>query len=75
MAKKTNPLVDLLATEAAYVSELSKVIEKMAAARYRSNFLPAELATMLRSIEAIYRANRSFLKAPKEMAPHWAICS
>ena len=69
-AKKTNPLVDLLETEAAYVSELSKVIKKVAAAWSRSNFPPPELDTMFRNIEAIYRANRSFLKALKEIGPN-----
>ncbi|KAJ1020695.1 hypothetical protein NDA16_004087 [Ustilago loliicola] len=69
-AKKTNPLVDLLETEAAYVSELSKIIKKVAAAWSRSNFPPPELDTMFRNIEAIYRANRSFLKALKEIGPN-----
>ncbi|PWY99769.1 hypothetical protein BCV70DRAFT_145112, partial [Testicularia cyperi] len=69
-SKKTNPLVDLLETEAAYVSELSKVIKKVAAAWSRSNFPPPELDTMFRNIEAIYRANRSFLKALKEIGPN-----
>ncbi|SPO26280.1 related to GEF1 protein [Ustilago trichophora] len=69
-AKKTNPLVDLLETEAAYVSELSKIIKKVAAAWSRSNFPPPELDAMFRNIEAIYRANRSFLKALKEIGPN-----
>ncbi|KAJ1045073.1 hypothetical protein NDA14_007927 [Ustilago hordei] len=68
--KKTNPLVDLLETEAAYVSELSKIIKKVAAAWSRSNFPPPELDTMFRNVEAIYRANRSFLKALKEIGPN-----
>ncbi len=69
-AKKSNPLVDLLETEAAYVSELSKIIKKVAAAWSRSNFPPPELDTMFRNIEAIYRANRSFLKALREIGPN-----
>ncbi|SNX84695.1 related to GEF1 protein [Melanopsichium pennsylvanicum] len=69
-AKKTNPLVDLLETEAAYVSELSKIIKKVAAAWSRSNFPPPELDTMFRNVESIYRANRSFLKALKEIGPN-----
>ncbi|KAJ9475115.1 DH domain-containing protein [Pseudozyma hubeiensis] len=69
-AKKTNPLVDLLETEAAYVSELSKIIKKVAAAWSRSNFPPPELDTMFRNVEAIYRANRGFLKALKEIGPN-----
>ncbi|GAC71332.1 hypothetical protein PANT_2d00059 [Moesziomyces antarcticus T-34] len=69
-AKKSNPLVDLLDTEAAYVSELSKIIKKVAAAWSRSNFPPPELDAMFRNTEAIYRANRSFLKALKEIGPN-----
>ena len=69
-SKKSNPLVDLMETEAAYVSELSKVIKKVAAAWSRSNFPPPELDTMFRNIEAIYRINRSFLKALKEIGPN-----
>ncbi|CDW97952.1 hypothetical protein [Sporisorium scitamineum] len=69
-AKKANPLVDLLETEGAYVSELSKIIKKVAAAWSRSNFPPPELDNMFRNIEAIYRANRSFLKALKEIGPN-----
>lgn len=69
-SKKTNPLVDLLETEAAYVSELSKIIKKVAAAWSRSNFPPPELDTMFRNIEAIYRVNRSFLKALREIGPN-----
>ena len=69
-AKRANPLVDLLETEGAYVSELSKIIKKVAAAWSRSNFPPPELDAMFRNIEAIYRANRSFLKALKEIGPN-----
>lgn len=69
-SKKANPLVDLLETEAAYVSELSKVIKKVAAAWSRSNFPPPELDTMFRNIESVYRANRNFLKALKEIGPN-----
>ncbi len=61
--------MDLLETEAAYVSELSKIIKKVAAAWSRSNFPPPELDAMFRNIEAIYRANRSFLKALREIVP------
>lgn len=69
-AKKANPLVDLIETETAYVGELSKVIKKVAGAWSRSNFPPAELDTMFRNIESIYRVNRSFLKSLKEIGPN-----
>lgn len=69
-AKKANPLVDLIETETAYVGELSKIIKKVAGAWSRSNFPPAELDTMFRNIESIYRVNRSFLKSLKEIGPN-----
>ena len=69
-AKKANPLVDLIETETAYVSELGKIIKKVASAWSRSNFPPAELDTMFRNVESIYRINRSFLKSLKEIGPN-----
>lgn len=69
-ARKANPLVDLIETETAYVSELSKIIKKVAGAWSRSNFPPAELDTMFRNVESIYRVNRSFLKSLKEIGPN-----
>jgi hypothetical protein len=69
-AKKANPLVDLIETETAYVSELSKIIKKVAGAWSRSNFPPAELDTMFRNVESIYRINRSFLKSLREIGPN-----
>ncbi|KAN0064616.1 hypothetical protein ACQY0O_002245 [Thecaphora frezii] len=68
--KRANPLLDLMESEAAYVSELSKIIKKVAAAWSRSNFPPPELDAMFRCTEAIYRVNRSFLKALKEIGPN-----
>ncbi|SPO37839.1 related to GEF1 protein [Pseudozyma flocculosa] len=69
-AKKVNPLVDLMESESAYVSELSKIIKTVAAAWSRANFPPPELDAMFRCTEAIYRVNRSFLKALKEIGPN-----
>ncbi|UZJ56586.1 hypothetical protein CBS101457_005906 [Exobasidium rhododendri] len=69
-ARKANPLVDLIETETAFVAELGKIIKKVAGAWSRSNFPPAELDTMFRNIESIYRVNRSFLKSLKEIGPN-----
>ncbi|CAO1617326.1 unnamed protein product [Sympodiomycopsis kandeliae] len=68
--KKANPLQDLIETEIAYVAELSKIIKKVAAAWSRQNLPPAELDTMFRNIESIYRVNRTFLKMLKEIGPN-----
>ncbi|PWN46214.1 hypothetical protein IE81DRAFT_129 [Ceraceosorus guamensis] len=69
-ARKANPLVDLIETETAYVSELSKIIRRVAAAWSRSNFPPPELDTMFRNVESIYRINRGFLKSLREIGPN-----
>ncbi|CAD6903188.1 unnamed protein product [Tilletia controversa] len=68
--KRSNPLVDLIETEVAYVTELTLIIKKIASAWSRHNFPPPELDTMFRNIEAIYRANRSFLKSLREIGPN-----
>lgn len=57
--KKSNPLNDLIDTEKQYVEQLTGVIRKVAAAWSRSNLPPPDLDVMFRSIEAVYRANRS----------------
>ncbi|CAO1630238.1 unnamed protein product [Parajaminaea phylloscopi] len=67
--KKSNPLQDLIQTERAYVSELSSIIKTVASAWNRANFPPAELDTMFRNIESIYRVNKVFLKALKDIGP------
>ncbi|KDN36460.1 hypothetical protein K437DRAFT_54478 [Tilletiaria anomala UBC 951] len=69
-ARKANPLVDLIETETAYVAELGMIIKKVASAWSKSNFPPAELDTMFRNVEAVYRINRSFLKSLKEIGPN-----
>ncbi|KAI0361189.1 hypothetical protein OH77DRAFT_1390630 [Trametes cingulata] len=66
-AKKSNPLTDLIDTEKAYVELLTGIIRKVAAAWSRSNLPPPELDTMFRSIESIYKANRSLLAKLKEI--------
>ncbi|KAJ3813760.1 hypothetical protein F5876DRAFT_86894 [Lentinula aff. lateritia] len=65
--KKTNPLNDLIDTERAYVDQLTAIIRKVAAAWSRSNLPPSELDTMFRSIETVYKANRSLLTKLKEI--------
>lgn len=59
--KKVNPLVDLIDTEKAYVDLLAAIIRKVAAAWSRANFPPPELDAVFRSVEVVYRANRSLL--------------
>ncbi|KAI0830707.1 hypothetical protein BC628DRAFT_893757 [Trametes gibbosa] len=65
--KKANPLTDLIDTEKVYVDLLTGIIRKVAAAWSRSNLPPPELDTMFRSIESIYKANRSLLGKLKEI--------
>ncbi|KAI0778579.1 hypothetical protein BD413DRAFT_601314 [Trametes elegans] len=65
--KKANPLTDLIDTEKVYVEHLTGIIRKVAAAWSRSNLPPPELDTMFRSIESIYKANRSLLAKLKEI--------
>ncbi|KAH9858197.1 hypothetical protein C2E23DRAFT_170700 [Lenzites betulinus] len=65
--RKANPLTDLIDTEKVYVDLLTGIIRKVAAAWSRSNLPPPELDTMFRSIESIYKANRSLLGKLKEI--------
>ncbi|KAK1232700.1 hypothetical protein PQX77_004176 [Marasmius sp. AFHP31] len=65
--KKSNPLNDLIDTEKAYSDLLGGVIKKVAAAWSRSNMPPPKLDTMFRSIESVYRSNRSLLSKLKEI--------
>ncbi|TBU34517.1 hypothetical protein BD311DRAFT_773593 [Dichomitus squalens] len=65
--KSSNPLTDLIETEKLYVEQLTGIIRKVAAAWSRSNLPPPELDTMFRSIESIYKANRSLLAKLKEI--------
>ncbi|TCD61430.1 hypothetical protein EIP91_008444 [Steccherinum ochraceum] len=65
--KKVNPLTDLVETEKVYVDLLTGVIRKVAAAWSRSNLPPPELDSMFRSVEGVYRANRSLLSKLKEI--------
>ncbi|KAJ8521419.1 hypothetical protein ONZ45_g1852 [Pleurotus djamor] len=66
-SKKTNPLTDLIETEKTYVELLTGIIRKVAAAWSRSNLPPPDLDTMFRSIEGVYKANRSLLLKLKEI--------
>lgn len=59
--KKVNPLVDLIDTEKAYVDLLAAIIRRVAAAWSRVNFPPPELDAVFRSVELVYRTNRSLL--------------
>ncbi|ESK89306.1 gef1 [Moniliophthora roreri MCA 2997] len=65
--KKTNPLNDLIDTEKAYIDLLGGVIKKVAAAWSRSNLPPPQLDSMFRSIESVYRSNRSLHSKLKEI--------
>ncbi|KAK0465075.1 uncharacterized protein EV420DRAFT_1512742 [Desarmillaria tabescens] len=65
--KRSNPLTDLVDTEKNYVEQLTGIIRKVAAAWSRSNLPPPELDTMFRSIEGVYKANRSLLMRLKEI--------
>ncbi|OCH95804.1 hypothetical protein OBBRIDRAFT_822716 [Obba rivulosa] len=65
--KKSNPLTDLIETEKVYVDLLTGIIRKVASAWSRSNLPPPELDTMFRSIESIYKANRSLGSKLKEI--------
>ncbi|KAF4572827.1 DH domain-containing protein [Pleurotus pulmonarius] len=66
-SKKTNPLTDLIETEKVYVELLTGIIRKVAAAWSRSNLPPPDLDAMFRSIESVYKANRSLLLKLKEI--------
>ncbi|KAJ7070956.1 hypothetical protein C8F01DRAFT_1314780, partial [Mycena amicta] len=65
--KRANPLTDLIDTEKSYVEQLTGIIRKVAAAWSRSNLPPPELDTIFRSIEAVYKANRTLLGKLKEI--------
>ncbi|KAK7058887.1 hypothetical protein VNI00_001511 [Paramarasmius palmivorus] len=65
--KKTNPLNDLIDTEKGYIDLLGGVIKKVAAAWSRSNLPPPQLDSMFRSIESVYRSNRSLHSKLKEI--------
>ncbi|KAJ7110131.1 hypothetical protein C8R44DRAFT_634827 [Mycena epipterygia] len=65
--KRANPLTDLIDTEKSYVDQLTGIIRKVAAAWSRSNLPPPELDTIFRSIEGVYKANRSLLAKLKEI--------
>ncbi|KAJ7038107.1 hypothetical protein C8F04DRAFT_951678 [Mycena alexandri] len=62
-----NPLTDLIDTERVFVDQLTGIIRKVAAAWSRSNLPPPELDTIFRSIEGVYKANRSLLAKLKEI--------
>ncbi|KAK2461844.1 hypothetical protein APHAL10511_006307 [Amanita phalloides] len=65
--KKFNPLNDLIDTERLYVEQLTGVIRRIAAAWSRTNLPPLELDTMFRSIEAVYKANKSLYSRLKDI--------
>ncbi|TFY55238.1 hypothetical protein EVG20_g9393, partial [Dentipellis fragilis] len=65
--KKSNPLIDLIETEKIYVDQLTGIIRKVAAAWSRSNLPPPELDLMFRSLEGVFKANRSLLSRLKEI--------
>ncbi|KAJ7631001.1 hypothetical protein FB45DRAFT_747624 [Roridomyces roridus] len=65
--RRANPLTDLIDTEKSYVDQLTGIIRKVAAAWSRSNLPPPELDAIFRSIEGVYKANRSLLVKLKEI--------
>ncbi|KAH7931088.1 hypothetical protein BV22DRAFT_1115861 [Leucogyrophana mollusca] len=66
-SKKSSPLTDLIESEKIYVEFLTGVIRKVAAAWSRSNLPPKELDTMFRSVEGVYKTNRTLLGKLKEI--------
>ncbi|KAF5377436.1 hypothetical protein D9615_005323 [Tricholomella constricta] len=65
--RKSNPLNDLIETEKTYVDQLTGIIRKVAAAWSRSNLPPPDLDAMFRSIEGVYKSNRSFHSKLKDI--------
>ncbi|KAG8219885.1 hypothetical protein J3R82DRAFT_864 [Butyriboletus roseoflavus] len=65
--RKYSPLTDLIESEKAYVELLAGIIRKVAAAWSRSNLPPPELDVMFRSIEGVYKTNRTLLAKLKEI--------
>ncbi|KAJ7597131.1 hypothetical protein C8J56DRAFT_1041358 [Mycena floridula] len=65
--RKLNPLNDLIDTEKSYVDQLTGIIRKVAAAWSRSNLPPPDLDSMFRSVESVYKANRSLLAKLKDI--------
>ncbi|GAA94698.1 uncharacterized protein L969DRAFT_94673 [Mixia osmundae IAM 14324] len=66
----TNPLIDLIDTEKAYVDDLAVVIKRVASAWSRSNFPPPALDMVFRAIESIYRINKTFLARLRDIGPN-----
>ncbi|KAI0257647.1 hypothetical protein BJV78DRAFT_1293883 [Lactifluus subvellereus] len=66
-AKRSNPLVDLIETEKLYVEQLTGIIRKVASAWSRTNLPPYELDLMFRSMESVYKADRSLLSRLKDI--------
>ncbi|KAG6337338.1 hypothetical protein ID866_1763 [Astraeus odoratus] len=65
--KKTTPLLDLIESEKLYVELLTGIIRKVAAAWSRSDLPPPELDAMFRSVESVYKVNRTLLGKLKEI--------
>lgn len=66
-SKKASPLTDLIESEKLYVEFLTGVIRKVAAAWSRSNLPPPQLDIMFRSVEGVYKVNRTLLAKLKEI--------
>ncbi|KAF9229387.1 hypothetical protein BS17DRAFT_689291 [Gyrodon lividus] len=65
--KKSSPLTDLIESEKSYVDILTGIIRKVAAAWSRSNLPPPELDVIFRSVEGVYKTNRTLLEKLKEI--------
>ena len=68
--RRTNPLGELIATEARYVQEMSLAVRRVAAAWSITNFPPKEVDAMFRAIEVVYRINSDFLRSLQEIGPN-----
>ncbi|KAF8140172.1 hypothetical protein EV363DRAFT_1393087 [Boletus edulis] len=65
--RKSSPLADLIESEKAYVEILTGIIRNVAAAWSRSNLPPPQLDLMFRSVEGVYKTNRTLLTKLKEI--------
>ncbi|KAG6381255.1 hypothetical protein JVT61DRAFT_5659 [Boletus reticuloceps] len=65
--RKSSPLTDLIASEKTYVEILTGIIRNVAAAWSRSNLPPPQLDLMFRSVEGVYKTNRTLLTKLKEI--------
>lgn len=68
--RRTNPLGELIATEARYVLELSLAIERVAGAWTPRHTCPREADTLFRALELVHRTNADFLRRLQDIGPN-----